>query len=155
MKVSRAFYSDVDKRFGSMPFTLRALDEENKARMGLVECVKHKLLEPFTVLYEKENEFVAQFKFTVLLMPSGSHKITGLPIDLSPYETDCTIEDESIKTILKSSGGHKGGKKKKKPTPKTTTEQPAGDKTVDGKIKKENVKNEKTIKVKNQVKNED
>jgi len=114
MKASRAFYSDVDKRFGNMPFTLRAFDEEKKARMGLLECVNHKLLEPFTVLYEKENEFVAQFKFTVLLMPSGSHKITGLPIDLSLLESEYHIEDDSIKALLNRGVGHKAGKKKKK-----------------------------------------
>ncbi|XP_076341895.1 proliferation-associated protein 2G4-like [Tachypleus tridentatus] len=72
MKASRAFFSEVEK-FGNMPFTLRALEDEKKARMGVVECVNHKLIEPFTVLYEKEGELVAQFKFTVLLMPSGSH----------------------------------------------------------------------------------
>jgi len=76
----------------------RAFEEESKARMGVVECVTHKLLDPFDVLYDKEGiiyvnyclyvlflvivyynvimclwvgEFVAQFKFTVLLMPNG------------------------------------------------------------------------------------
>lgn len=114
MKASRAFFSDVDKRFANMPFTLRALEDEKKARMGVKECVSHKLLEPFTVLYEKENEFVAQFKFTVLIMPSGNHKITGLPIDLNLYETEHKIEDETIKTLLERSAGPKSGKKKKK-----------------------------------------
>jgi hypothetical protein len=129
MKASRAFYSDVDKRFGSMPFTLRAFEEEKKARMGVLECVNHKLLEPFTVLYEKDTEFVAQFKFTVLLMPSGSHKITGLPIDTSFLKSEFNIEDDSIKALLNRGVGHKGGKKKKKSTPKTTTDT-TGDKVV-------------------------
>ena len=35
------------------------------------------VLQPFNVLYEKEGNFVAQFKFTVLLMPNGPMKITG------------------------------------------------------------------------------
>ncbi|XP_054161403.1 proliferation-associated protein 2G4-like [Oppia nitens] len=118
MKASRAFYSDVDKRFGSMPFTLRAFEEEKKARMGVLECVNHKLLEPFSVLYEKDNEFVAQFKFTVLLMPSGPHKITGLPIESTLFQSEHQVEDDSLKALLNRGVGHKGGKKKKKTTGK-------------------------------------
>jgi len=108
-----------------MPFTLRAFDEEKKARMGVLECVNHKLLEPFTVLYEKENEFVAQFKFTVLLMPSGSHKITGLPTDLSLLESEYHVEDESIKALLNRGVGHKAGKKKKKSAAKAGSDSTA------------------------------
>ena len=55
----------------------RNCEEEKKARMGVVECVKHQVLQPFNVLYEKDGNFVAQFKFTVLLMPNGPMKITG------------------------------------------------------------------------------
>lgn len=36
-----------------MPFNLRHFEEETKARMGVVECVSHKMIEPFQVLYEK------------------------------------------------------------------------------------------------------
>jgi len=97
-----------------MPFTLRALEDEKKARLGVMECVNHKLLDPFSVLYEKDNEFVAQFKFTVLLMPNGPHKITGLPLDLTVYETEHKIEDDSIKELLSRSANPKSGKKKKK-----------------------------------------
>ena len=56
MKNSREFYSAVQKRFGLMPFTLRSMDSETKAKMGVVECVTHKLVEPFQVLYEKEGK---------------------------------------------------------------------------------------------------
>ena len=79
-----------------MPFTLRSCENETKAKMGVVECVTHKLIEPFQVLYEKEGEHVAQFKFTVLLMPNGPHKITGLPLDLDLVESEKSIEDLDI-----------------------------------------------------------
>lgn len=128
MKASRAFFSDVDKRFGNMPFTLRAFEEEKKARMGVLECVNHKLLEPFTVLYEKDNELVAQFKFTLLLMPSGPHKITGFTIDPNQYKSDHQIEDDSIKALLNRAVGHKAGKKKKKTGAKSA--ETSGDKVV-------------------------
>lgn len=114
MKASRAVLSDVDKKFGVMPFTLRYFDDEVKAKMGLKECVNHKLIEPFPVLHEKENELVAQFKFTVLLMPTRSHKITGLPVDMSMYKSEHKIEDESIVKLLQGSNPTSSKKKKKK-----------------------------------------
>lgn len=114
MKASRTVLSDVDKKFGVMPFTLRYFDDEVKAKMGLKECVNHKLIEPFPVLHEKEGELVAQFKFTILLLPSRSHKITGLPVDMSMYKTEHKIEDESIVKLLASSNPTATKKKKKK-----------------------------------------
>merc|ERR1712203_115439 len=43
MKTSREFYSKVSKQFGLMPFNIRNM-EEKKARMGVVECVTHRLI---------------------------------------------------------------------------------------------------------------
>ncbi|KPM09685.1 methionine aminopeptidase-like protein, partial [Sarcoptes scabiei] len=114
MKASRVLFSDIEKKFANMPFTLRALENEQKARMGVVECVKHKLLEPYIVLYDKETETIAQFKFTVLLMPSGSHKITGLPFDTALCESEHSIQDESLKALLGKGISNKSSKKKKK-----------------------------------------
>lgn len=59
MKTSCAFFSDVKRCFDAMPFTLRAFEDEKKAQMRVVECATHELLQPFSVLYEKEGEFVA------------------------------------------------------------------------------------------------
>lgn len=42
-----------------MPFNLRHFEEETKARMGVVECVAHKMIEPFQVLYEKPGKWNA------------------------------------------------------------------------------------------------
>ena len=56
MKNSREFYSTVTKKFGSMPFNLRSFESETKAKMGVVECVTHKLVEPFQVLHEKDSK---------------------------------------------------------------------------------------------------
>ena len=102
MKTSREFYSKVGKQFGTMPFNIRNMEDERKARMGVVECVSKRLIEPFQVLFEKEGKadqiyseteeivdeifskgtYVAQYKFTVLLMPNGPHKITGRTISM-------------------------------------------------------------------------
>lgn len=55
LKASRMFYSEVRTKHGCMPFNLRSFEEETKAKMGVVECVNHKLIEPFQVLYEKQG----------------------------------------------------------------------------------------------------
>ncbi|KAH7946067.1 hypothetical protein HPB49_019941 [Dermacentor silvarum] len=82
--------------------------------MGVVECVNHKLLDPFQVLYEKEGEFVAQFKYTVLLMPSGSHRITGGQLDLDLFDSEYKVEDEALSALLNRSVIARSAKKKKK-----------------------------------------
>ena len=47
-----------DKPYKYILFCInRAFEDEKKARMGVVECVKHGLLEPFNVLWEKEGQF--------------------------------------------------------------------------------------------------
>jgi curved DNA binding protein len=125
MKHSREFYSSVSKKHGLMPFTLRSMENETKARMGVVECVTHKLIEPFQVLYEKEDQTVAQFKFTVLLMPNGPHKITGLPFDPDSCQSDKKIEDVDILKLLKTSANPKAAKKKKKAAEKAVANETA------------------------------
>jgi curved DNA binding protein len=123
MKTSREFYSKVGKQFGTMPFNLRSMEDEKKARMGVVECVTHKLIEPFQVLFDKEGSHVAQYKFTVLLMPNGPHKITGLPFDEALIKSEKTIEDAEIQKLLKTSANPKAAKKKKKAAEKAVTEE--------------------------------
>ena len=34
----------------------RSFEDETKAKMGVVECVKHELLDPFAVLWEREGK---------------------------------------------------------------------------------------------------
>jgi len=114
LKASRMFYSEVRTKHGMMPFNLRCFEEETKAKMGVVECVNHKLIEPFQVLFEKPGEIVAHYKFTVLLMPNGPHKITGLQFEPEVYQSEHSITDPELKTLLNSSANPKAAKKKKK-----------------------------------------
>ncbi|KAK4268569.1 hypothetical protein QN277_025206 [Acacia crassicarpa] len=113
MKTSRFIFSEISQRFPIMPFTARAL-EEKRARLGLVECVNHELLQPYPVLHEKPGDYVAHIKFTVLLMPNGSDRITSHPLqELQPTKT---IDDPEIKAWLSlgTKTKKKGGGKKKK-----------------------------------------
>lgn len=100
LKASRAFYAEVKKKYGTMPFNLRNFEEEAKAKMGVHECVTHKLVEPFQVLYEKHTEIVAQFKNTVLILPNGLTIVTGFPFDLGCYESEHSIQDDEMKKLL-------------------------------------------------------
>lgn len=102
LKASRAFYAEVKKKYGPMPFNLRNFEEEAKAKMGVHECVTHKLVEPFQVLYEKHNEIVAQFKNTVLILPNGLTVVTGCPFDATCYESEHSVQDEDLKKLLES-----------------------------------------------------
>ena len=42
----------------------RIMDDEKKAKLGVVECVNHRLIEPFQVLYEKPGTFHSQVEKT-------------------------------------------------------------------------------------------
>ncbi|KAJ9698717.1 hypothetical protein PVL29_007668 [Vitis rotundifolia] len=55
MKSSRFIFSEISQKFPIMPFSARAL-EEKRARLGLVECVNHDLLQPYPVLHEKPGK---------------------------------------------------------------------------------------------------
>merc|ERR1719281_19933 len=73
---ARQFISEINRRFPALPFTLRAIEDEQVARVGVSEAKRHDLLEEYPILQEKHSEIVAQFKFTVLLLPGGTKKIT-------------------------------------------------------------------------------
>jgi hypothetical protein len=165
MKASRAVLTEVNQKFGPMPFNLRAMEDEKKARMGIVECASHGLVMPYEVFAEKEGsylfffpfsrradfiaiqhlqipeslcvtdrrdatfsfsergyagEFVAQFAFTVLILPSGPLKITNPPFDPTLIKSENTIVDEAINALLATEARAKkktGGKKKKAKKP--------------------------------------
>lgn len=95
--VDVAFYSEVGVKYDSMGFNLRYFDDEKKARLGIAECSNHGLLTPFPVLYEKEGEYVAQFKFTVAITATGLQRITTIPLDQDAYKSDHKIADADLK----------------------------------------------------------
>merc|ERR1711988_806628 len=102
---ARQFISEVNKRFPALPFTLRAIEDEQVARVGISEAKRHDLLDEYPVLKERDGEFIAQFKFTLLLLPGGTKQITGLPfgdlekIAVSSHE----VKDEEMKKLLATS----------------------------------------------------
>jgi len=112
---ARQFISEVQRRFPALPFSLRSIEDEQVARVGVTEAKRHELIEEYPVLKEKEKEFVAQFKFTVLLLPGGTKKITGFSLGQTETEvtSEFSVKDEDLKKLLASSANPKKAKKKK------------------------------------------
>uniref|UniRef100_A0A7S1GJQ7 Proliferation-associated protein 2G4 n=1 Tax=Cyclophora tenuis TaxID=216820 RepID=A0A7S1GJQ7_CYCTE len=121
MKASRYVLSEVDKKFPTLPFTLRHFQDEKQAKMGIQECMTHGLVTPYPSLHEKTGEHVAHFKCTVLLLPSGTSRVTGL--DLPTYFVSKTQPDDETAKVLTElaeiaakKAKKKAAKKKKKKT---------------------------------------
>ncbi len=112
MKASRYVLTEVDKKFPTLPFTLRHFEDERQAKMGITECVSHGLVTPYPSLHEKAGAKVAHFKCTVLLLPSGTSQVTGLP--LPSYFTTDKEPDEETALVLKDIAEKAAKKAKKK-----------------------------------------
>ncbi|KAJ1915832.1 hypothetical protein IWQ60_008307 [Tieghemiomyces parasiticus] len=102
LKTSTQFLYDVKKHHPSFPFTLRALGDDRKARLGVLECAKNGALLAYQVYAEKPTELVAQFQFTVLLLPTGPERITGTWFDPSTVSSDKSIQRQELKDLLKA-----------------------------------------------------
>ncbi|KER34165.1 putative DNA-binding protein [Opisthorchis viverrini] len=100
MKSSRQLHSEIASKFLAYPFNIRALEDLKKARLGITECAKHDVVQALPVYCEKDDEFVAQFRFTVLLMPNGPMRITGFPFDASLYKSEFKPRDAEVKVCL-------------------------------------------------------
>jgi len=111
---ARQFIGEVGKRFPSFPFSLRCISDETCARVGVTEAKRHGLLHEYPALTEKAGEFVAQFKFTVLLLPNGVKKITGLALPADAVASKKEIKDEDLKALLATSVAAKKNKRNKK-----------------------------------------
>jgi len=116
MRSSRTLFNEINSKFPALPFTLRALDDERQARMGVVECLKHELIHPYPVLFEKKGDYVSHFKFTVLILPSGPTRITGLKsFETEAVKTEKTLSDD-VNAIMSLASKKKKKKAKKKAT---------------------------------------
>jgi curved DNA binding protein len=119
MKNSRYLLSEVDKKFPTLPFTLANFEDERAAKMGVTECVAHGLLTPYPVLHEQKDGLVAHFKCTVLLLPSGTSRVTGLEMP-DYFKTDKKADEETQKVLTEleeiaaKKAKKKAAKKKKK-----------------------------------------
>ena len=65
MKSSRALLSSVSK--SHFPMAIDEIATHPRTRLGLRECIGHRLIEPYPVLQERSGHFVARVKFTVVI----------------------------------------------------------------------------------------
>eukprot|EP00241_Pyramimonas_parkeae_P005841 CAMPEP_0114248906 /NCGR_PEP_ID=MMETSP0058-20121206/13833_1 /TAXON_ID=36894 /ORGANISM="Pyramimonas parkeae, CCMP726" /LENGTH=386 /DNA_ID=CAMNT_0001362365 /DNA_START=78 /DNA_END=1238 /DNA_ORIENTATION=+ len=112
MKASRFVFSEINKRFPTMPFTMRLIEDSGRARLGLVECLNHELLHPYPVLHEKAGDVVAHLKCTVLITANGVDRVTSVP--LQECVSESTMQDEEIAKLLQTSLKISKKKKNKK-----------------------------------------
>jgi len=124
LKASRAFFAEVNEKYPTLAFSMRSFEDETNAKLGVNECIKHELLHPYPVLTEKAGEFVAHFKYTVLILKGTTLAITGVPLDVAHYKSDKKLDDEAIVKLLTQSMDKESQKKKKKEEggPVTTAE---------------------------------
>jgi len=110
-KAARVVLNEVNAKFPTFPFTLRGLEDEKQARLGIVECVRHDLMHPYPTLFDKPGEFVAQFKFTVLVLPSATLRLNSHPLPF--VSSEHKITEPALLTLL-AQGTRRTKKNKKK-----------------------------------------
>ncbi|WQF75530.1 Putative proliferation-associated protein 2G4/ARX1 [Colletotrichum destructivum] len=122
---SRKILSEVQKKFGTFPFSLRQLEDERDAKSGVVECVRGNVFRAYEVVGDKDNSPVARYLSTIAITKNGITKLGAPPaLDLNKVKSDKKIEDEEILKILeqplsRNTGKSKNkNKKKKKPAKK-------------------------------------
>ncbi|KAL8278828.1 hypothetical protein RQP46_008699 [Phenoliferia psychrophenolica] len=100
---SRATFSEIKTKAGTFPFTLRMLENESKARMGIKECVEHNLLKPYKVTSTNiATDLAAQVFVTFTVTKTGAVRLSAAPSYFSPERVQSTVEikNEELKTLL-------------------------------------------------------
>jgi methionyl aminopeptidase len=62
---SRKILSEVQKKFGTFPFSLRQLEDERDAKSGVVECVRGNVFRQYELVGDKDNSPVARLLTTI------------------------------------------------------------------------------------------
>ena len=115
-KSARAFFAVVNKKYPTLPFSIRGFEDLTGAKVGVKECLEHELLMAYPVLQEKVGEFVAQFRATVVVQPKSTAIICGGRDlkDKEGLESDKKINDEELKKLVESELWKKEKDEKKK-----------------------------------------
>lgn len=114
LQKSRAFFTEVNKRFPTLPFAIRAFEDPVGAKVGVKECLDHDLLTAYPVLTEKPGELVAHFKTTIAVLPRSTAVLAGeIPL-ASRFESEKKIENAELAALIASDLWKKEDKKKGK-----------------------------------------
>lgn len=114
VQAARQTYGEIKAKFPYMAFNLRNFEDRNKARLGIKNCLQYELVADYPIVYEKEGEYVAQFKFTLLVLPSQSMKTTvDYPLPFVSSEFSIENDDEVQKVMAMSKEKKKRRRRKK------------------------------------------
>ena len=58
-KSARAFFSVVNQKYPTLPFSIRGFEDLTGAKVGVKECLNHELIMGYPVLTQKPGEYVA------------------------------------------------------------------------------------------------
>lgn len=105
-KAAREFFSKVNTKFPSLPFSLRYFDDDiTSAKIGIKHCLENELVEPHEVMDVKEGEIVASMKGTVAILPSGTAILcSGSSVFVEEnFVADRSVEDAKLASLLAQS----------------------------------------------------
>ncbi|RMZ91525.1 hypothetical protein DV736_g1233, partial [Chaetothyriales sp. CBS 134916] len=98
---SRQILSEIVKKFGTFPFSLRQLDDEKAGKVGVVECVRAGVLREYKPSAEADGSPVTRLFTTIAITKNGITRLAAPPpLDLTKVKSDKEIEDEEILKIL-------------------------------------------------------
>lgn len=66
---SKKVLNEAVKRFGTFPFSLRQLEDERDAKVGVVECVRGNVFRAYEVVGDKDGEAVSRLLTTIGKLP--------------------------------------------------------------------------------------
>ena len=102
-KHSRSFFSVVNSKYPTLPFTVRGFEDTVGAKVGVKECLEHDLLMDYPVLTDKAGEYVAQFKATVVVQPKSTALICGNKVLAADgIVSDKKINNEELAALVAS-----------------------------------------------------
>ena len=102
-KSARSFFSVVNQKYPTLPFSIRGFEDLTAAKVGIKECMAHDLIMPFNVLTEKPGEVVAQFQATVVVQPKSTAILCGdLDLKVDALDSDKSIKDEELNKLIAS-----------------------------------------------------
>lgn len=99
-KSSAELQNHIKKTSGNLAWSLRQVkkDTSSKALLGLKEMSEHNLLHEYPVLCERPKDLVAQFKYTILVLPTRVEKLNNAPL---PYvSSEKKVENPDVQAVM-------------------------------------------------------
>ena len=82
---SRQTLSEIVKKFGQFPFSLRQLEDERAAKVGVVECVRTSVLRQYEVIADKDMAPVARLLTTLGTYESRTRRCEETELTVQSY----------------------------------------------------------------------